>query len=98
MKILLVGVGGVVEAITMIAKPCSWVEQIVLADYNFDRVKEVQSKLKDDKRFPAEKVDANQKDQIEALAKKYAVDLIMNGCDPIFNVPIFEAAFNYVCN
>jgi saccharopine dehydrogenase (NAD+, L-lysine forming) len=98
MKILLVGVGGVGEAITMIAKPHSWVEQIVLADYNFDRVKEVQSKLKDDKRFPAEKVDANQKDQIEALAKKYAVDLIMNACDPIFNVPIFEAAFNYGCN
>ena len=98
MKILLVGVGGVGEAITMIAKPHSWVEQIVLADYNFDRVKEVQSKLKDDKRFPAEKVDANQKDQIEVLAKKYAVDLIMNGCDPIFNVPIFEAAFNYGCN
>src|SRR4030066_1179226 len=82
----------------MIAKPCSWVEQIVLADYNFDRVKEVQSKLKDDKRFPAEKVDAKQKDQIEALAKKYAVDLIMNACDPIFNIPIFEAAFNYGCN
>ena len=98
MKILLVGVGGVGEAIAMIAKPRSWVEQIVLADYNFGRVKEVQSKLKGDKRFPAEKVDANQKDQIEALAKKYAVDLIMNGCDPIFNVPIFEAAFNYGCN
>ena len=98
MKILLVGVGGVGEAITMIAKPHSWVEQIVLADYNFDRVKEVQSKLKDDKRFPAEKVDAKQKDQIEALAKKYAVDLIMNACDPIFNIPIFEAAFNYGCN
>jgi len=98
MKILLVGVGGVGEAIAMIAKPRSWVEQIVLADYNFGRVKEVQSKLKGDKRFPAEKVDANQKDQIEVLAKKYAVDLIMNGCDPIFNVPIFEAAFNYGCN
>ena len=30
---------------------------------------------------------------IEALAKKYKVDLIMNACDPSFNIPIFDAAF-----
>ncbi len=35
----------------------------------------------------------NKKDMIEALAKKYEVDLIMNACDPSFNVPIFDAAF-----
>jgi saccharopine dehydrogenase (NAD+, L-lysine-forming) len=98
MNILLVGVGGVGEAIAVIAKPHSWVERIVLADYNLDRLKEVQSKLNDDKRFPAERVNAKQKEQIEALAKKYSVDLVMNACDPIFNVPIFEAAFNYGCN
>jgi saccharopine dehydrogenase (NAD+, L-lysine-forming) len=98
MKILLVGVGGVGEAMAMIAKPHPWVEQIVLADYNFDRVKEVQAKLGDEKRFPAEKVDAKYKDQVVALAHKYQVDLIMNACDPIFNVPIFEAAFQYGCN
>jgi saccharopine dehydrogenase (NAD+, L-lysine-forming) len=98
MKILLVGVGGVGEAMAMIAKPRPWVEQIVLSDYNLTRAKEVQVKLGDDKRFPAEKVDARHQDQIEALAKKYRVDLIMNACDPIFNQPIFEAAFSYGCN
>jgi saccharopine dehydrogenase-like NADP-dependent oxidoreductase len=98
MKVLLVGVGGVGEAMALIAKPHPWVEQIILADYNFARVKEVQSKLGDNKRFPIEKTDAKSKDQIEVLAKKYKVDLIMNACDPIFNVPIFEAAFNYGCN
>ena len=82
MKILLVGVGGVGEAMAMIAKPHSWVEQIVLADYNLERVKEVQAKLGDNKRFPVEKVDAKHQEQIEALAKKYKVDLIMNACDP----------------
>lgn len=94
MKILLVGVGGVGEAMAMIAKPYHWVEQIVLADYNFDRAKEVQAKLGDDKRFPIEKVDAKYKEQIEALANKYQVDLVMNACDPIFNIPIFEAAYS----
>ncbi len=97
MKVLLVGVGGVGEAIAAIAKPRTWVEQIVLADYNLERVKEVQEKLGDKKRFPAEKVDANHREQIEALAKKYDVDLIMNACDPSFNEPIFDAAFNVGC-
>jgi len=98
MKVLLVGVGGVGEAIAAIAKPRSWVEQIVLADYNLDRAKEVQAKFGDVKRFPVEKVDAKHQEQIENLAKKYQVDLIMNACDPSFNKPIFDAAFNYGCN
>ena len=97
MKVLLVGVGGVGEAIAAIAKPRTWVELIVLADYNLERVNEVQEKLGDKKRFPAEKVDANHREQIEALAKKYDVDLIMNACDPSFNEPIFDAAFNVGC-
>jgi saccharopine dehydrogenase-like NADP-dependent oxidoreductase len=98
MKVLLVGVGGVGEAMAVIAKPHDWVEQIVLADYNLARAKEVQAKLGDDHRFPTEKADANHREVIEALAKKYSVDLVMNACDPIFNVPIFEASFNVGCN
>jgi len=93
MKVLLVGVGGVGEAIAQIAKPRAWVEQIVLTDYSLDRAKEVQTELGDVKRFPVEFLDANKQEMIEALAKKYAVDLIMNACDPSFNVPIFEAAY-----
>jgi saccharopine dehydrogenase (NAD+, L-lysine-forming) len=98
MKILLVGVGGVGEAMAMIAKPHTWVEKLVLADYNLARAKEVQSKLGDEKRFPIERVDAKYKEQIENLANKYQVDLIMNACDPSFNQPIFEASYNYGCN
>ena len=71
MKILLVGVGGVGEAIATIAKPRPWMEQMVLADYNLERAKEVQAKLGDAARFPAEFVDATYQEQIEALAKKY---------------------------
>ena len=37
-------------------------------------------------------------EMIEALAKKYKVDLIMNACDPSFNIPIFDAAYNVGCN
>src|SRR5690242_2482582 len=96
MKILLVGVGGVGEAIAAIAKPRSWVEQIVLADYNIDRATEVQTKLGDTdaKRFPVEFIDASKQENIEALAAKYSVDLIMNAVDPVFNKQIFDAAYN----
>ncbi|MDI6768196.1 MAG: saccharopine dehydrogenase C-terminal domain-containing protein [Anaerolineales bacterium] len=94
MKVLLVGVGGVGEAIAAIAKPRKWVEQIVLADYNLERCKEVQAKLGDKNRFSIEWIDAGKQEMIESLAKKYKVDLIMNACDPLFNVPIFDAAFN----
>ena len=94
MKVLLVGVGGVGEAIAAIAKPRAWMEQIVLADYNLERAKEVQKKLGDDKRFPVEFIDASKQENIEELARKYGVDLIMNAVDPIFNKQIFDAAYN----
>lgn len=98
MKVLLVGVGGVGEAITIIANRHAWVEQIVLADFNLERAKEVQVKLGANTRYPAERVDARKQKQIEELIKKYDVDLVMNACDPQYNVPIFEAAYKQGCN
>jgi saccharopine dehydrogenase-like NADP-dependent oxidoreductase len=97
MKVLLVGVGGVGEAIAMIAKPRPWVEQLVLTDFNTQRAQQVQAKLGDPKRFPVEFIDASKQEMIEALARKYEVDLIMNSVDPVFNQQIFDAAFNVGC-
>lgn len=94
MKVLLVGVGGVGEAIAAIAKPRKWLEQMVLADYNLARAREVQAKLGDPQRFPVEFIDASDQAAIESLARKYRVDLIMNAVDPVFNKQIFDAAFN----
>ena len=93
MKVLLVGVGGVGEAITAIAKERSWVDQIVLADYNVRRAEEVAAKFGDPKRFPVEFVDASKQEMIEGLARKYGVDLIMNSVDPVYNKQIFDAAY-----
>jgi len=93
MKVLLVGVGGVGEAIAMIAKERAWVDRLVLTDYNFDRANEVQRKLGDKARFPVERVDAGNQQMVADLARKYKVDLVMNSVDPIYNAQIFEAAF-----
>ncbi|RIK28417.1 MAG: ATP-binding protein [Anaerolineae bacterium] len=94
MRVLLVGVGGVGEAIAAIAKPREWMTLMVLADYNIQRAEDVQKKLGDSARFPVESIDASNQGTIEALAKKYNVDLIMNAVDPVFNKQIFDAAYN----
>jgi len=96
--VLLVGVGGVGEAIAAIAKPRQWMELMVLADYNIKRAEEVQKKLGGDKRFPVEFIDAGNQENIEALAKEHSVDLVMNAVDPLFNKQIFDAAYNVGAN
>ena len=98
MKVLLVGVGGVGEAIARMAKPRAWVELMVLADYNLKRAKEVQLKLGDETRFPVELIDASVQAEVEVLARKYNVDLIMNAVDPVYNENVFDAAFNVGVN
>ena len=93
MRVLLVGVGGVGEAIAAISKPRTWMELMVLADYNVQRAVEVQQKLGEPERFPVEFIDASKRESIEVLARKYAVDLIMNAVDPIYNEQVFDAAY-----
>lgn len=98
MKVLLVGAGGVGEAIAVIASKRPWVTKLVISDYNLNRAREVQSKLNDPDRFPVEFVDASKREAIETIALKHQVDLIMNSVDPVFNVPIFDAAYNTGCH
>ena len=94
MRVLLVGAGGVGEAIAAIAKPRPWMELMVLADYNVKRAEEVQKKLGDPDRFPVEFLDASKQEDIESLVRRYQIDLIMNAVDPVFNRQIFDAAYH----
>lgn len=97
MKVLLVGVGGVGEAIAVIARDRPWLEKMVLADYNLKRAKEVRRKLGSPRIFPVEWIDAHDKKQIVKLARKHDVDLIMNAVDPLYNTYIFDAAYKAGC-
>ena len=96
MKVLLIGAGGVGAAIASIASKndpeAGWLEQMVVSDYNLERAKEVAVRT-GDARFTAEKIDAGSIAEVKALAEKYGVDFIMNACDPVFNMPVFHAAF-----
>lgn len=97
MKVLLIGVGGVGEAIAVVAKERPWLEKMVLADYNLKRAKEVRKRLGAPRKFPVEWIDAGDKKQIVALAHKHGADLIMNAVDPVFNERIFDAAYQAGC-
>ena len=97
MKVLLIGVGGVGEAIAVMAQDRPWLEKMVLADYNPRRVREVRKRLGTPRKFPAEQVDAGSQKQIIELARKHDVDLIMNAVDPLYNEAIFGAAYQAGC-
>jgi len=97
MKVLLIGVGGVGEAIAKIAQEQPWLERIVLADYNRERVREVYGRLHTNERFVSEWIDAGNQKAIEKMAHQYSVDLIMNAVEPIFNLQIFNAAYEAGC-
>lgn len=96
MKILMVGTGGVGEAAAIIASKRDpkgqWLDLMVLSDYNLERAEAVSKKIAD-VRFPAEKVNARNKDEVKALIEKHQVDLIFNACDPTFNDNLFDAAY-----
>jgi saccharopine dehydrogenase-like NADP-dependent oxidoreductase len=99
MKVLLIGVGGVGEAIAVTAKCRPWLEKLILADYDLERVQEVRTKLGEvaaSKCLP-EWIDAGDKEQVVALARKHGVDVILNAVDPVFDEPIFEAAYEAGC-
>jgi saccharopine dehydrogenase (NAD+, L-lysine forming) len=96
MRLLLIGVGGVGQSAAMIIKKAEskgkWLEKMILADYDFERAKEVE-KIVDDERFVAEKLNATKKDEIVALVKKHKCTFILNAVAPSFNEYIFDAAF-----
>ncbi len=97
MKVLLVGAGGVGEAIAVVAQGRPWLEKMVLADYNVKRARDVRRKLRTPRKFPVEWIDAADKKQVVELARKHGVDLIMNAVDPLFSEQLFDAAYQAGC-
>lgn len=95
MKVLIVGAGGVGESAAAIAKrrdPQGEIfARIVMADYDLAKAQSISHKL-GEARFPAEKVNAGDADDVAALAKKHGVDLIFNAVAPNFNLFLLQAA------
>jgi saccharopine dehydrogenase-like NADP-dependent oxidoreductase len=92
MRVLLVGVGTVGEAIARMCAQRDWCETLVLADYDLARASALRSLLGNLDRFPVEQVDARDAGSVEALARRHRVDLVMNAVDPRFVMPLFDGA------
>ncbi|MEI6363854.1 MAG: saccharopine dehydrogenase C-terminal domain-containing protein [Actinomycetes bacterium] len=92
MKVLLVGVGTVGEAIARLSAGRPWLELMVLAGHDVDRVREVADSIGDAASHPVEYLDASDAGAVEALARAYNVDLVMNAVDPRFVMPVFRGA------
>jgi len=92
MRILLVGVGTVGDAIARMAARRDWCEAMVLADYAVDRAETLARELGDPERFPVEQIDAREASSVADAARRHRVDLVMNAVDPRFVLPIFDGA------
>jgi saccharopine dehydrogenase (NAD+, L-lysine-forming) len=93
MRVLLVGVGTVGEAIARMSAQREWCEAMVLADYDLDRATALAALLGGGDRFPVERIDARDSAAVAELARRHRADLVMNAVDPRFVMPIFDGAF-----
>ena len=97
MRILLVGAGGVGNAIAKIAARRSFFELIIVSDYDLSRaeatvawVAQKHPEVAD--RFIAAKIDASNPDDVSAVAKQHGATHVMNAVEPKFVPTIFAGA------
>ena len=92
MRILVVGAGGVGSALASIAARRDVFEQIVLADIDGARAQRAAAMAHSDK-VTGTRVDAGDRIDLINLIHSTKADVVVNACDPRFNPPIFDAAF-----
>lgn len=104
MRILLVGAGGVGDAIVKIAANRNFFEKLVVADYDLARAERsvawVQNRHTEAvaERFTADQIDASDPANIAALAKKHSITHVMNAVEPKFVQSIFQGALDAGAN
>jgi saccharopine dehydrogenase (NAD+, L-lysine forming) len=96
MRILVVGAGGVGDAVARIAARRSFFEAMVMAD--FDVAKAEASVVAAEAaggggRFSSAFVDASSAESVAELVKAHRITHVLNAVDPRFVMPIFDGAF-----
>jgi saccharopine dehydrogenase-like NADP-dependent oxidoreductase len=98
MRILLVGAGGVGDAIAKIAARRSFYEQIVVTDYDVSRAQRtvdwIASKHGSEiaGRFAVDAIDASDPDSVADVARRHGASHVMNAVEPKFVPTIFAGA------
>lgn len=97
MRILLVGAGGVGNAIAKIAARRTFFETMVVCDYDLARAEATIAWIEakhgpQGGRFVAAKIDASDPDDVAAVATSHSVTHVMNAVEPKFVPTIFAGA------
>ena len=94
MKILIIGAGGVGNAMAVALSGRDFFESCVVADVDEARARRTVDRLSADSRFRAASVDASSQADVTALARSTGADVVVNACDPRFNPGIFHGTFD----
>ena len=97
MRILLVGAGGVGDAIARIAAGRDFFETIVVSDYDRTRAERTIAWIErkhgpQSGRFVAARIDASDPDSVAAVAREHSVTHVMNAVEPKFVPSVFAGA------
>ncbi|MEO7147985.1 MAG: saccharopine dehydrogenase C-terminal domain-containing protein [Terrimesophilobacter sp.] len=97
MRILLVGAGGVGNAIAKIAVRRSFFETMIVSDYDLARAEATvawiaQKHPTEAARFVAAKIDASNPDDVATVAREHRATHVMNAVEPKFVPTIFAGA------
>lgn len=98
MRILVVGSGGVGDAVARIAAGRGFFEVMVMADHDLARAERTVAAARErdasgQDRFLAARVDASDAEAVAALARRHGATHVLNAVDPRFVLPVFEGAF-----
>ncbi len=97
MRILLIGAGGVGDAIVKISADRNFFEKLIVSDYDIQRAEKSvewvnQHSPEAADKFQTAQIDASDADQVAALAKEVGATHIMNAVEPKFVQSIFDGA------
>jgi saccharopine dehydrogenase-like NADP-dependent oxidoreductase len=96
MRVLVVGSGGVGDAVARIAVDRDFFELMVVADYDEARaratVAAATARREGEQRLVAARVDASSAESVSSLARTHGITHVLNAVDPRFVMPVFEGA------
>ena len=104
MRILLVGAGGVGDAIVKIASERNFFEKMVVTDYDLERAKRAVAWVEKKhgaavaSKFEADQIDASDAQVVASVAKKHSATHVMNAVEPKFVQSIFQGALDANAN
>lgn len=99
MRILLVGAGGVGDAIAKIAATRNFYELIVVSDYDLTRAERTVEWIENRHgrdvaaKFLAAKIDASNASNVTEMCRAHKVDFVINAVEPKFLPTVFSGAF-----